>query len=408
MTVEMFKLKPWQKAVFDLYTNYPDNHWFIIKARRQCGKSICLEGLLIVASLTKGGSFSLFVSPVIQQARKVYQDVCRIASDLIKSANGSLLEIEFINGSIIKFGSGQQADSLRGYTIKGSGVLMVDEAAYIADNVFYSILVPTTNVNHSNIFIVSTPKLKQGFFYELFIRGLADTKVVSIDWNDYDTSDMLDSETLELYKQQMPKLAFQSEFLAEFIDGEGTVFTNFKKCIGSSNYVNSPFYIGIDWCGNTGNDNTAISVGQVIDSKLVVSKIIAFNDKTSNETIAAIKDLVLKLKNINTDINIVCEKNSIGNVFYQLLIDELDGIAECSVFTTTNKSKDKIVKQLMNVFEQDKIVIPDDKDLIVELSAYECKPSPTGLPTYNAPNGFHDDRVMSLCILLNSVYYELQ
>jgi hypothetical protein len=43
----------------------------------------------------------------------------------------------------------------------------------------------------------------------------------------------------------------------------------------------------------------------------------------------------------------------------------------------------------------------------VELSAYECKANSNGLITYNAKSGFHDDRVMSLAILVNSLYYEL-
>mgnify|MGYP006398723259 FL=1 len=114
---------------------------------------------MVYVSLLQGGSFSLFVSPVILQARKVFQDTVKIASRLIKSANASVLEIEFINGSVIKFGSAQQADSLRGFTVKGSGLLVIDEALAISDDVFYQILVPTTNVFHSDIFIISTPKL---------------------------------------------------------------------------------------------------------------------------------------------------------------------------------------------------------------------------------------------------------
>jgi hypothetical protein len=61
----MFDLEPWQKSLFDLYNNYNKNKWFVVKAKRQVGKSICMEGLLIAASLKHANSFSLFVSPIM-------------------------------------------------------------------------------------------------------------------------------------------------------------------------------------------------------------------------------------------------------------------------------------------------------------------------------------------------------
>ena len=48
--------------------------------------------------------------------------------------------------------------------------------------------------------MVSTPRMKQGFFYEYFNEGLKQNaiKVKSFDINDYDTSFLLSNEKLEL------------------------------------------------------------------------------------------------------------------------------------------------------------------------------------------------------------------
>ena len=404
--VDLFPLKIWQSKLFDLYRQFPKNKWFVVKAKRQCGKSICLEGLLITASLENNNSFSLFVSPVIQQARKVFKDVVEAAQDLIKSANASVLEIEFINGSVIKFGSAQQADSLRGFTVRGGGLLMVDEAAYISDDVFYQILVPTTNVFHSDIFIVSTPKLKKGFFYDLFISN--QSKVIAVDWNNYDTSEFLPPETLELYRQQMPRLAFKSEYLAEFIDAEGTVFSDFKNCVGNYTLQKIPTIIGIDWGSGQGKDYTVLTVGQVSNGKACIAYQKAFNDKNANETINYIIDEIDSLKSEGiSDITVIVESNSIGQVFFDMLNDRIDESVGLFKFTTTNKSKDRIVKQLITCFEQRKIVIPNDQKLLNELSLYECKINSNGLSIYNAPEGEHDDRVLSLCFCVNELYREL-
>ena len=408
--IKLFPLEPWQKDLFDLYSTHPRNKWFVIKAKRQVGKSICLEGLLIAASLKKPGSFSLFVSPVMQQARKVYNDVNRIAYSIIRSANGSNLELTFINGSVVKFGSAQQADSLRGFTVKNSGLLVVDEAAFCSDDVFYQILVPTTNVFKSDIFIVSTPKFKRGFFYNLWIKGLEEGgKVISVDWNNYDTSKFLPSETLELYRQEMPRLAFQSEFLAEFIDGEGSVFTDFKRCFGNYTLQTTlDTVIGVDWGTGTGNDNTVLTVGQLKDGKIGISEQVVFNDKNAKETISEIVKLCNRLKDRGIqNIEVVVEKNSIGNVYGQLLIDALPESIQFTYFNTSNRSKDRIVKQLITCFENDRIVLPNDQKLTTELALYQCTISSTGQPVYNAPSGQHDDRVMSLCFTVDRFFVDL-
>ena len=60
----------------------------------------------------------------------MFNDITVSFERLIKKSNASLLEIEFVNGSIIKFKSAEQGDSIRGETVKHSGILVVDEAAY--------------------------------------------------------------------------------------------------------------------------------------------------------------------------------------------------------------------------------------------------------------------------------------
>ena len=80
----------------------------------------------------------------------------------------------------------------------------------------------------------------------------------------------------------------------------------------------------------------------------------------------------------------------------------------CSTFVTTNKSKETIIKQLMNCFEKELIVIPDDKELLLELGVYDCKINQNGTPTYNAPTSYHDDRCLSLAFLMRPLYPELR
>ena len=147
-----------------------------------------------------------------------------LLANCLKKSNGSLLYIEFINGSSIHFKSAEQGDSVRGFTTKKKGILVVDEAAYINKDWFYSVVVPIANVYKSDIFCFSTPKYKQGLFYELYSQAAPHylntyhaSHIISFDWNNYDLSKYLTPELLELYRQQLPKAAFTSEYLARFM-----------------------------------------------------------------------------------------------------------------------------------------------------------------------------------------------
>lgn len=417
MLIEFPHLEPWQNDLFDYYINNPKGKWVVVNSIRQVGKSVCAQLLLVYTSLNSPSTTSMEVSPILSQSRKMFDDICRLFFKLIKKANSSTLEITFINDSKILFKSAEQYDTIRGNTI--NGVCIIDEAAFIKDDVFYSVIVPTTNVFDANIFLFSTPKFKVGVFYNLYMKGLTnDTKVKTFDWaKDYDTSKYLPEDKLKMYKSMMPKLAFQSEFLGQFIEGEGTVFTNFRDCI-SPTPLNSlyPLTIGVDWGSGTGSDYTVLTPLHYhpVYNKVLVDDLVCFNDKPPQQTIDEIVKLVKHYLELGfKDVCVYVEKNGIGSVYFQLLYDALgdletdDTTITAVSFVTTNKSKDRIIKQLNVCLEQSKICLPNNQKLINELTAYECKVSNGGLVTYSAPIGMNDDTVMSLCIGLNNVYNEL-
>mgnify|MGYP004643358965 FL=1 len=408
MEVVFPHLEKWQSDVFNYYKDNPTGKIITVLSSRQIGKSTFAQILLIYRGL-QSKCTSLCVSPVLSQSRKMFNDICSLAQPLVKYSNGSTYEITFLNGSKVLFRSAEQGNTIRGITT--SGICIIDEAAYIQDDVMYSIIMPTTTVYNADIFIFSTPRNKQGFFYDFYAQGLNnDSKIKSFNWAAYDTSKYLPAETKELYRRQMPKQAFKCEILGEFADGDGQVFSNFKSCVQNNIIdIHQPIYIGVDPSANTGNDDTSITIGQLINNIILVEEIITFNDKTANDTIRYIVQLLNKYK--GSEIYLKMEKQSIGNVYFSLLQDELDKNdidATISTFNTTNKSKDKIIKQLLVLFERNMIEIPNDKKLLNELEAYEAKLSPSGCMTYNARPGCKDDMIMSTAIMADMIYNELE
>jgi hypothetical protein len=72
-------------------------------------------------------------------------------------------------------------------------------------------------------------------------------------------------------------------------------------------------------------------------------------------------------------------------------------------FTTTNKSKKRIIERLITLFENDLIIIPNDQKLLTQLSMFEAKINENGTVIYKGANNSHDDLVMSLCFLIDSL-----
>ena len=389
----------WQRAVIDRVTG--DNargKTVVCKSRRQCGKSIMIENLLLYYALNYAGGVSAVVSPTLAQARKVFKDINNAVqlSGVIKRKNETLLEMTFINGSQILFKSAEQKDALRGYTIR-RGILCIDEAAYISDDILECVL-PWVQVHRCPVLMVSSPKFKAGFFWRYFSMGLdEENKDVSlVDWCDFDTSALLTEEQFEMYRRIMPKAQFLSEYEGQFLDEEGLVFAGFRDCIKAEiggNY--SKLYVGIDWGAGGGGDYTVIST---IDDSGKQRHIKYWNDKPTGAQIDTVFNFIKE--NRNRIALVVPETNSIGQPYTDLLTERLKqaGIqVKVEGFNTSNTSKNDIVSNLQVAFENHQIEILDDSHQSAELGIFEMQYNmKTRVITYSAPQGMHDDTCMAL------------
>jgi hypothetical protein len=64
----------------------------------------------------------------------------------------------------------------------------------------------------------------------------------------------------------------------------------------------------------------------------------------------------------------------------------------------TNDSKKKLIEALMIAFEQARILILNEKVQTNELDIFEYKIGQSGTVHYSAPDGYHDDCVISLAL----------
>ena len=403
------KLYEWQQYTVDQFCNQCGTGKVVCcKSSRQRGKTYMCCAILIHYALSYAKTVSAIVEPTNAQARKVFKTIvdATYEAGLIKSKNETFLTIEFINGSTIMFKSAQIKDGLRGYTI--SGCLILDEAAYLTSDILELVL-PWLNVHKAPMMLVSTPRIRDGVFYNYYKEGLdGKNNVVSVDWCDFDTSCMLSDEMMEMYRKTLTTNQFKSEILGEWLDDDGLVFSflqeNLIPSIVSQNYGKA--YVGIDFGAGGGGDYTSVSA---FDENGKMIFLDYWNDLTTFQQVERLAGDLVSLGPRIAHIN--AENNSIGSPLIDLLIRSLNEqkqsvlVAKINRWVTTNKSKSELVQQMQVALEQGKVKLFDDKMLLAQFGAYEAEYNPkTQVVTYNGAYGTHDDIVMSTMLAWDAYY----
>lgn len=394
------KLFPWQSDVVKGIMLYP-NDIHCMKSKRQIGKSILVENLLLYFAINKKNSTSICISPTLNQSRKIYKEIRKAVIDLpcYESSNSTTLEFTFTNGSQILLKSGEQSDGLRGNTV--SGILCIDEAVFIKDQVIYEAL-PFVDANKAPILLTSTPKFRQGVFYDFYLKGEEGEKGFhSYDINSYDTSCLLSKERLEMYRKSVAPQIFRSEFLGMWIDAVSHLFGNLENLVSKTLTPSNKKVIGIDFSNGgldeSGNpDETAITL---MNEFKQVEKVWTFTDKDSIQTVDFITDII-QTYGIS---KAVMEANSMGRTYIDLLKKKISAKhLKCQVieFWTSQETKQDIIQALQVECQNGTIQLIDDKKLLLEMVSFEVSPTKTGKLHYEGANSVKDDMVMSLAFAL--------
>lgn len=384
MKVKYPPLKPWQREAYDYIADSPNQgKVLVIKAKRQVGKNFL--GTAVLLNYCAMGKVNAILEPSLNQCRRVFKQITKALSrsGLLASYNASTLTIEFKNGAEILFKSAGSGDNLRGDTI--TGILIIDEAAFIEDDIIETIL-PTIDANNANLMIISTPLFTSGFFYEEYIsEGL--NKLV-LDWNNYDTSEFLSATKLEEYRKRLSPNKFKSEYLGQFITENGLLFNNLQNCIGTAS-SEEKIYIGIDFATGSGSDYTAICGINQNGEQVFIKRI---KDTPPAEQIEWLASVI----NSYNVVKILAEKNSIGAVYIDLLKKKIN--VPITNWTTTNSSKKDLVTNLQLALENKQITILGDEKMLDELRKYQADVNlKTNIVSYNASVG-NDDQVIALML----------
>lgn len=255
---------------------------------------------------------------------------------------------------------------------------------------------PALSDRQGSAMFISTPG-GRGWFYRRYERGQSEDypEWKSWRWPTYRNPHVEDSE-IDSAREELPQRIFEQEYLAEFVDETGGVFSGLDDHLFTSNYelpldpddAEPPFASGVDLARH--EDYRVIVT---IDS---AGRIVYF-DREQGE---AWPHIQREVENVHGEYpGVVAIDASRDN---KLVADlEASGIPiEPVKFSAQRKTE--LVENLMAAIENDEITAPEITQLRTELEVFEYDVTRAGNIRYEAPEGFHDDTVDALALAVDA------
>jgi hypothetical protein len=192
----------------------------ILNCSRQWGKSTVAGIKAVHRAYTVPGSLVVVASPSERQSAEFVQKVKPWVRKLGITPRGdgnNKTSLLFPNGSRI-IGLPGNENTLRGFS--SVSLMIIDEAARVDDEI-YRALRPMLAVTNGDLWLLSTPAGRRGFFYENWISTGAEWHRISIPATD---CPRISAAFLEEERAQMGSAAFRQEYLCEFVDEGVSLF----------------------------------------------------------------------------------------------------------------------------------------------------------------------------------------
>jgi len=384
MTIKGYKPHENQKLIHHSIRNELYKY-YILNIGRQFGKTMLGINQMLDWAINDSGCNIAWVTPIYKQGKKAFSELekATINSGLFEY-NQTELTVKGFN-STISFFSGERPDNIRGNTFD---YLIIDEFAFTREELWSEVLSATVLVKGKKVLFISTPKGKN-HFYKLSLQPNYDNRYKCFHFTSYDTP-FINALDLEERKRSLPSHVFKQEYLAEFIDNASGLFTNVRDCILTPE-KSTKYYGGLDI--GRADDYTVLTI--VNESNQTV-----FCERWRQDEWTRIIDKVaIEINKYQAKTYV--EVNNQGDVFFEMLRKKCSKLVE--PYITTSKTKPIMIEDLAVLFEQKNISILDINWLIDELEAFTyIYNATTRNVQYSAPQGIHDDSVISLSLAIQS------
>lgn len=385
-TIKLPELHPHQQTIADHPARFK-----ILCCGRRFGKTTL--ALFLMSKHLLNAHRVAYFAPTYGMSGEVWRDMQRLMRPIIQHRSNHEHRLDLITGGTLDIWTTYN-ETARG---RSYHFVVVDEAALIPSaDVWNAAIRPLLTDTQGSALFASTPR-GRNWFFELYGLGAEPTIHEYQSWTHPTAHNPhIPAAEIEATRHTLPERVFKQEYLAEFLSDGSAVFPNLSGVTTAQPTAPTPghtYVFGVDW--GRDNDFTAVSVLDATTNTQV--KLYRMTSLSYTSQRQRIIDLYKQYR----PKAILAESNSIGTVN----IEDLQSAGlPVRPFTTTNRSKAAIIDALALAIEQNQITLLNDEILKHEMHAYQSERTPSGLYTYNAPPGIHDDTVIATALSYHAAH----
>jgi phage FluMu gp28-like protein len=322
-----------------------------------------------------------WVAPVYQQAEIAFRRMkAQVSDPNFFTSNESKLVLTTPIGSRIEFKSAEKPDNLYGDDVYAA---VFDEASRAREDSWYA-LRSTLTATQGKCKLIGNVKGKKNWFYKLGEKakaGEANMEYFKITAYDAVNEGILNHEEVEQAKKDLPDYIFKELYLAEPADDNSNPFgyENIEKCIIPT-LSGTPVCYGIDLAKYT---DWTVVIGLNEDGN------VAHFDRFQMDWSQTLQ----KIKSTIGNTPAFIDSTGVGDPIVEQLQKEHPRIKG---FKFTSQSKQQLIEGLVVAVQSQTIRFPNNV-IADEMRNFEFEYTRTGV-RYTAPQGLHDDCVMSLAL----------
>jgi len=360
----------------------------VLACGRRWGKTMLGEDRIVGPALD--GYPCGWFSPTYKMLSEVWRSLVLLLRPVISRVNVQEHRLELVTGGLIEMWSLDNPDVARGRKYKE---IVVDEAAMVHNlqDAWQAVLRPTLIDFEGGAWFLSTPK-GMNFFKALYDLGQDPQMTEWASWRlPTRGNPHIPASEVDALRIGSPERTYLQEIEAEFLEFEGAVFRRLAEAataqVLDKGLERRTYVYGVDWAQSY--DFTVITVLDPTTRAMVAMD--RFNEIDYPFQSERLKAMFKRFP----PALVVAESNAMGRPIIQRL--QLEGYP-IEPFDTSPASKPVLIQTLALAFERGLLSIINDPVLLAELQAYEAVKMPSGRIAYSAPEGQHDDCVMSLAL----------
>lgn len=360
---------------------------------RQVGKTEMAAVEALHTALTQAETTVLIIAPTQRQSAELFRRVRgllrggRHPNPGIERETQTILEL-VNNSRIISLPAGSDGANIRGYT---ASHIIVDEAAFVEDHIFRSVLLPMLATTKGTLSLLSTPFGKRGFLYEEGWMG-------GDNWDRFYVptyeSPLVDESWIDEQRQTLSDVEFKQEIEGEFVEAADAYFDDETVRSAFDDHLEAatdkPVVLGGD-IARHGADRTVI-IPMTLDGEVIGEQIVSNPDMDLTEAVGQARRLASEF-----DVQAVClDETGLGAGPVEMLQNETNLRVHGVKFTIDKKQS--LYGTLRSTLEDGDLSLPTHRRLKQELLDLEYSMTRGGKVRIHAPEGSHDDHPDALAL----------